>query len=84
MKATDLSPVIRSPCWHLMRDVVVLMDGTVPICKEDLGRSPSLGNAFTDDLSLIWERGADLYASHASLVYPGICAKCDEYYTYNF
>jgi spiro-SPASM protein len=84
LKATDLSPVKRRPCWHIMRDLVVLIDGTVPSCKEDLSKTRVLGNAFTEPLADIWEKGAALYASHAASEYPGICAKCDEYYTYNF
>jgi len=84
LKATDLSPVRRFPCRHLMRDLSVLIDGTVPFCKEDLGRNPSIGNVFKDDLPIIWERLAPLYANHAAGNYPGLCAECDEYYTYNF
>lgn len=84
LKATDLSPVKRRPCWHIMRDFVVLIDGTVPTCKEDVRRTRVLGNAFTEPLADIWARGAELYAAHAKGDYPGICAKCDEYYTYNF
>ena len=84
LKATDLSPVKRRPCWHIMRDFVVLIDGTVPACKEDVRKTRVLGNAFTEPLADIWARGAELYAAHAAGEYPGICANCDEYYTYNF
>jgi len=90
MQASDLSPVKRRQCWHIQRDMNILLDGTVPSCKEDLsalsGKAdrPVLGNAFTDDLSLIWERGNALYMEHCNRQYKGICAQCDEYYTYNF
>jgi spiro-SPASM protein len=83
-KVADLSPVRRFPCWHLKRDMAVLVDGTVPLCKEDVRVGTRLGNAFEEDLGLIWNRAQEAYRSHLSGVYPGICAACDEYYTYNF
>jgi spiro-SPASM protein len=91
LQASDLSPVKRRPCWHIMRDIPVLLDGTVPVCREDLsvldGRAENgavLGNLFSDSLEEIWERGNVRYREHCSGNYRGICAGCDEYYTYNF
>lgn len=83
-RVADLSPVSRFPCWHLMRDFPVLLDGTVPLCREEVRRGRVLGNAFSEDLAAIWERGADLHAAHVRREYPGNCAGCDEYYTFNF
>jgi spiro-SPASM protein len=90
LQASDLSPVKRRPCWHLMRDMNVFLDGTVPACREDLGalkgkgNKPSPGNVFTGSLEEIWEGSMPLLREHCGGVYPGICAGCDEYYTYNF
>lgn len=84
LKATDLSPINRFPCRHLMRDLSVLIDGTVCVCKEDALRSDVWGNAFDEDLSAIWERGTARYIDHCRGTYPDICERCDEYYTYNF
>jgi spiro-SPASM protein len=88
-QATDLSPVQRQPCWHIMRDLPVLIDGQVPLCREDLsvlngegGRV--LGNVFTEKLETIWNRGQSRYEEHGQGIYGGPCADCDEYYTYNF
>jgi spiro-SPASM protein len=95
-QAADLSPVNRHPCWHLMRDMSILINGDVPRCREDLsalGRAdgPSspgpaglLGNAFNEPLEAIWSRGEELYREHCSRNYTGICVGCDEYYTFNF
>ncbi len=83
-KVTDISPVRRYPCWHIKRDLVILIDGTVPMCREDLSGDYSLGNIFEEDLPVVWERGADIYGKHSEGEYPGICRDCDEYYTYNF
>ncbi|MGA2379288.1 MAG: SPASM domain-containing protein, partial [Spirochaetia bacterium] len=83
-KVADLSPLKRFTCWHLKRDMAILLDGTVPLCKEDLRASVKLGNALEDDLSAVWESARGIHRSHLSGEYPGICAACDEYYTYNF
>jgi spiro-SPASM protein len=90
-QAADLSPVRRHPCWHLMRDMSVLIDGRVPRCREDLsvlgGNADGggiLGNVFEEPLEAIWSRGGEQYLEHCSGSYKGICGECDEYYTFNF
>jgi spiro-SPASM protein len=80
----DLSPTKRFPCWHLKRDLAVRLDGAVPLCREDLGVETRLGNAFSEDLAVIWDRAERVYRSHLAGEWPGICSGCDEYYTYNF
>ncbi|MDR1900405.1 MAG: spiro-SPASM protein [Treponema sp.] len=88
-QASDISPVIRQPCWHLMRDFPVLIDGTVPLCREELsclggGGGRVLGNVFNESLEGIWSHGEAFYEEHCGKQYAGLCAGCDEYYTYNF
>jgi spiro-SPASM protein len=92
-QASDLSPVQRRPCWHLMRDMNILIDGTVPLCREELsafeGKGRFLGNAFNETLETIWNRGQEHYQGQCPGAenrpeYAGLCADCDEYYTYNF
>jgi spiro-SPASM protein len=91
-KSSCISPVIRQPCWHIMRDMPVLIDGTAPLCREELsalkgsdnGNKRILGNAFTDSLESIWENGKAFHEEQCGKNYTGLCAACDEYYTYNF
>ena len=88
-QASDISPVIRQPCWHIMRDMPVLIDGAVPFCKEEMTvikgeNSNILGNIFTDSLEEIWRNGERFYAEQCGKNYKKICRDCDEYYTYNF
>jgi spiro-SPASM protein len=83
-KVADLSPLTRSPCWHVKRDMPILMDGTVPVCREDVRSRHALGNAIADGLSEVWRRGEEWYTRHIRGDYPEICASCDEWYTYNF
>lgn len=83
-RVADLAPLKRHPCWHLKRDMSILIDGTVPLCREDLYASHSFGNAFSEDLADIWKGYHRVYEQHLACVYEGICGTCDEYYTYNF
>lgn len=88
-QASDLSPVQRQPCWHLMRDLPVLIDGRVPRCREELAALRGedrgvLGNVFTGSLEEIWNRGQVFYDEQCQKNYRDLCAGCDEYYTYNF
>ena len=83
-RAGDISPLFRQPCWHLMRDMVILLDGTVTLCKEDVERGQILGNLFSEELEQIWQRAQDRYLEQSRSSYTGICKDCDEYYTFNF
>ena len=84
-QASDISPVIRQSCWHIMRDMPVLIDGTVPLCREEPGKNTRiLGNVFTESLETIWQNGERYYIEHCKKNFNGLCADCDEYYTYNF
>jgi len=94
-QASDISPVIRQCCWHIMRDMPVLIDGTVPLCREDMsvlkdgkdrvssGRTV-LGNVFSDSLESIWRNGECYYKEQCAKKFSVLCTDCDEYYTYNF
>ncbi|MCL2093439.1 MAG: spiro-SPASM protein [Treponema sp.] len=93
LQASDLSPVKRRPCWHLQRDMNILIDGSLIQCREDLGAlrgsQLSYGNVFTEELPVLWEKGEALYREHTGTGqeegnYPELCRQCDEYYTFNF
>lgn len=83
-KIGDLSPLKRFPCWHLQRDLVVLVDGSIPLCREDLSGKSLLGNAFSGGIAAAWEAGSNYYQHHIAGAYPDLCGSCDEYYTFNF
>ncbi len=83
-KVTDISPLKRFPCWHLKRDISVLVNGDVPFCREDVEGKIILGNIYEDTLEEIWEKGNKFYREQLNSEYSGICRECDEYYTYNF
>ncbi|TVQ27091.1 MAG: spiro-SPASM protein, partial [Spirochaetaceae bacterium] len=50
----DLSPINRFPCWRLQRDLAILVDGTVPLCREDIDATERLGNALIDGVAAVW------------------------------
>ncbi len=83
-RVTDLAPLKRFPCWHLKRDLHVRVDGSVPLCVEDVTGRLALGNIFEQEIGAIWERGEVHYLAHLDEQYPDLCSSCDEYYTYNF
>ncbi|MDR3284835.1 MAG: spiro-SPASM protein [Treponema sp.] len=73
-RPADLSPLDRNPCWHLLRDMIILADGSVPACREQV-LSGVIGNVFDDGLENVWKRGGTS---------GELCKDCDEYYTFNF
>jgi len=83
-RVTDLSPLKRFPCRHLKRDVAILMDGKVCLCREDLKEEHVLGNIANQSLEEIWAAGERFYRDHLQERYPELCRKCDEYYSFNF
>jgi len=83
-KITDLSPLKRFPCWHLKREMAIMADGTVLLCREDISMENKLGNCFDHSLETLWKKGETYFQDHINGDYRGICAGCDEYYSYNF
>jgi len=83
-RVTDLSPLKRFPCWHLKRDVTVLLDGRVSLCREDLQCRHGLGNLLEQSLEEIWKAGEPFYRDHLQERYLDLCKNCDEYYSFNF
>lgn len=95
-KVTDLSPLVRRPCWHLKRDLSVLIDGGVPLCRDCVRNEIRLGSLFGESgddvrdaaaiearLAAIWKAGEEYHRLHVAGDYPAPCKACDEYYTYN-
>lgn len=86
----NLAPIKRLPCRHLARDLSILLDGSVPVCKHSLIRNGSAlsyaqvgANVFTQGLEKAWDSLDNWYNLHAKSNYPEVCRYCDEYYTFN-
>lgn len=84
LRVVDLSPVERFACWHIKRDINVLVDGRVVLCKEDVGATTDFGNIITDGVASCFENLNSCYEKQCRGCYDGLCKNCDEYYTFNF
>ena len=83
-RVADISPIKRCECWHLKRDMYILENGDVLMCREDAFRKNIIGNIFFDELKTLHEKNLITYLEHVEKKYKGLCENCDEYYTYNF
>jgi len=83
---SDLSPVERTPCWHLQRDLYITADGSVSFCKQDVDGVSSCGNLGADSLAGIWQKKKAGFLQEYRKDYPTSpdCKSCDEWYTFNF
>lgn len=82
-RSADLSPIERNPCWHARRDMVIMANGDVPICRSRFFGAPA-GNANEKSLEEIWRGMDDFFARDMKGERDELCGKCDEYYTFNF
>lgn len=82
-KSADLSPVERFVCWHLRRDMNILTNGDVLVCKEYV-LDNVIGNIFNEKIDEIWNKLDCVLEEHILAKYTNKCEKCDEWYTYNF
>lgn len=83
---SDLSPLERTPCWHLQRDLYILADGTVAFCKQDIDGDCARGRLDAEPVASLWEKGRPAFRNDYRKSYPTApdCARCDEWYTFNF
>lgn len=82
-KPADLSPIQRNVCWHLRRDMNILTNGDVILCKEYV-LDNVIGNVFKERLEDLWNKTDSLLLDHMNEKYENKCEKCDEFYTYFF
>lgn len=82
-KTADLSPLTRNPCWHLKRDMTILVDGKVPLCRERVFEDIQ-GNVFEDGIESVWNKITSFAEEHINGSFDQKCENCDEYYTFNF
>lgn len=84
-RVSDMTPLERSPCWHLRRELFIRADGTVTFCQQDIQNKNIRGNVNEQNINTIWQSAANDWVKNLQEIYPQSpeCAKCDEYYTFN-
>ncbi|URA10987.1 SPASM domain-containing protein [Thermospira aquatica] len=85
-RVVDLSPVKRTPCLSLQRNLVVFFDGTVPLCRQDVEGKYAVGNIFSDGVETCLKRLGDAYErqfSHYGVSTP-LCEACDDWWIFSF
>ncbi len=84
-RVVDLSPLKRFPCLHMKHDMVILSDGSVPLCRQDYNNDFRMGNILNEGLEACWSRIKTGYKNQWNENYtdPGLCSKCDEWWVFN-
>lgn len=82
---SDLSPLERTPCWHLQRDLYILSDGRIGFCKEDIDGRYSRGSEAELSVADIWKNSIDNFIRDYGADYHTSpdCRSCGEWYTFN-
>jgi spiro-SPASM protein len=84
-RVSDMTPLDRSFCWHLRRDIFVRAGGDVVFCKQDVRNNRIRGNIRTTPFTQILDSLKTDWENNYKKIYPGFpdCESCDEYYTFN-
>ncbi len=82
---SDLSPLERTPCWHLQRDINVLSDGRILFCKQDIAGDKVRGNINHESIESIFEKSKNSFLKDykKNLETTPDCSSCNEWYTFN-
>ena len=80
-----MTPLERSPCWHLRRDMFIRADGAVSLCKQDIENNVILGNISKESVLEIRKKASSYWEKNFVGGFEEIpdCNKCDEYFTFN-
>jgi len=84
-RVSDMTPLERSFCWHLRRDLFIRADGSISFCKQDILNKKPRGNIRTNNISIMVENQKKDWIDNYHEKYPSepACIKCDEYFTFN-
>ncbi|MCX8059086.1 MAG: radical SAM protein [Spirochaetes bacterium] len=82
----DLTPVVRYPCFHIRRDLYIMSDGSISLCKSDFNSELIKFNIFENNflLSPVFNNIFCYYKDHCFGNFPEICKNCNEFYTFYF
>lgn len=84
-EAIKLAPGVRKPCFRIEEQMLVLADGTVPLCRRDAGAACALGDLTRQSVRDVWASAAAQRvraAQHAGKyaeAWAG-CSGCNEWF----
>lgn len=85
-RVVDLSPLQRTPCLALQRNLIIFCDGSVPLCRQDVEGQYGAGNVFVDGIEACWQRLSEAYERqfvHSCMSAP-LCEQCDDWWIFSF
>jgi len=84
-RVSDMTPMERSFCWHLRRDLFIYANGDLAFCKQDIEKQLIRGNIYENSLENLWASQEKDWVLNYQENYPdnSPCANCDEYFTFN-
>ncbi|MFN4216629.1 MAG: SPASM domain-containing protein [Brevinematales bacterium] len=84
-RVVNLSPVKRTPCVALQRNMVIFIDGNVPLCRQDKDGEYSVGNVFRDGIKTCWENLNRAYEKQFDKgISTPLCESCDDWWIFSF
>ncbi len=84
--AVDLTPLKRTPSWHLQRELYIFHSGDVPLHHDDFNGTKVLGNINEQSLSDIWQAGIPGYRAdfNGDFSQFPLLEKTNDWYVFNF
>ncbi|MCX7882333.1 MAG: spiro-SPASM protein [Brevinematales bacterium] len=84
-RVVDLSPIKRTPCLSLQRNMVIFSNGDVPLCRQDAAGEYLVGNVFTDGVITCWKKLHPLYEKQFDQgISTPLCTSCDDWWIFSF
>jgi len=84
-KVVDLAPIQRHACLGLRREMVILNDGTVLLCRQNTSLEYALGNILDQSLEELWQKNMNnfLQQENGRFKTCSLCEQCDDWWIWN-
>ena len=81
-KVVDLAPIKRHPCFALRRELTILNDGSILLCRQS---DEIVGSLLQDSLVSIWRKNQLFFDKHSKQEYNicKTCMSCDDWWVWN-
>lgn len=76
-----MKPIEAIDCWHIKRELTILPDGKLAMCKQDLQAEYSPGSIDSIGSEALYNERKNLLNMHCQGC--NFCHNCDEFYTFN-